>query len=127
MAKVILSDSSVIGRLAIGREEITRKISCDISALKGLLRMEDPNLLVTFEESDREELENLDEKILIMATSILNLEETPTGEQVADALLPKKKIVSKVKDKAKKATKKVKETVVPIESEPSEDVEEVAE
>ena len=127
MAKVILSDSSVIGRLVIGREEITRKISCNISALKGLLRMDDPNLLITFEESDREELENLDEKILIMATSILNLEETPTGEQVADALLPKKKIVSKVKDKAKKATKKVKETVVPTESEPSEDVEEVAE
>ena len=68
LAKVILSDSSVIGRLVIGREEITRKISCNISALKGLLRMDDPNLLITFEESDREELENLDEKILIMAT-----------------------------------------------------------
>ena len=117
MAKIILSESSVVGRLRIGREEITRNVSCEVSALKGLLKMQDPNLLITFEESDREELENLSEKILVMSTSILDLEEVPTGKAVAETLLPKPKIVAKAKKTAKKAAKKVKETVVPTDTE----------
>lgn len=126
MAKIILSESSVMGRLRIGREEITREDSCEISALKGLLKMEDPNLLITFEESDEEELLGLNDKILEMSARILNLPSTPKGSDLVALLLPKKTVASKAKTTAKKAAKKVKEAVVPektediVESEDSE-------
>lgn len=114
-----------MGRLAVGRETITREESCEISALQGLLRLGDPNLSITFEESDREELENLSEKILIMATRILQLEDVPTGKEVASALLPKPKVTTRAKNTAKKAAKKAKEVVTPTteEVEDSEDSE----
>ena len=126
MAKIILSESSVMGRLRIGREEITREDSCEISALKGLLKMQDPNLLITFEESDEEELLGLSDKILEMSARILNLPSTPKGSDLVALLLPKKTVASKAKTTAKKAAKKVKEAVVPektediVESEDSE-------
>ena len=102
-----------MGRLRVGREEITREDSCEISALKGLLRMEDPNLLITFEESDRKELESLDDRLLVLSARILKLEEVPTGKGVASALLPKPKVTTRAKNTAKKAAKKAKEVVVP--------------
>ena len=117
MAKIILSESSVMGRLRVGREEITREDSCEISALKGLLRMEDPNLLITFEESDREELESLDDRLLVLSARILKLEGVPTGKEVASALLPKPKVTTRAKNTAKKAAKKAKEAVVPTKTE----------
>ena len=117
MAKIILSESSVMGRLRVGREEITREVSCEISALKGLLRMEDPNLLITFEESDEEELLGLSEKILGMSQGILNLPTVPTGADLVKLLLPKKTVATKAKTSAKKAAKKVKEAVVPTKTE----------
>lgn len=125
MAKIILSSASRMGRLAVGRDIITREESCEISALRGLLRLGDPNLSITFEESDREELENLSEKILVMATRILQLEEIPTGKELASALLPKPKVTTRAKNTAKKAAKKAKEVVAPTteEVEDSEDSE----
>lgn len=106
-----------MGRLRIGREEITREDSCEISALKGLLKMQDPNLLITFEESDEEELLELSEKLLGMSQGILNLPTVPTGEDLAKLLLPKKTVATKAKTSAKKAAKKVKEVVVPTKTE----------
>ena len=106
-----------MGRLRIGREEITRKVSCEISALKGLLRKQDPNLLITFEESDEKELLELSEKILGMSQGILNLPTVPTGEDLVKLLLPKKTVATKAKTTAKKAAKKVKEVVIPAKTE----------
>ena len=121
MAKIILSESSVMGRLRVGREEITREVSCEISALKGLIRKQDPNLLITFEESDEEELLGLSEKILEMSQGILNLPTVPTGADLVNLLLPKKTVAKKAKTTAKKAAKKaakkVKEAVVPAKTE----------
>jgi len=117
MAKIILSESSVMGRLRVGREEITREVSCEISALKGLLRKQDPNLSITFEESDEEELLGLSEKILGMSQGILNLPTVPTGADLVNLLLPKKTVAKKAKTTAKKAAKKVKEAVVPTKTE----------
>ena len=117
MAKIILSESSVMGRLRVGREEITREDSCEISALKGLLKMQDPNLLITFEESDEKELLELGEKILGMSQGILNLPTVPTGEDLVKLLLPKKTVATKAKTTAKKAAKKVKEVVIPAKTE----------
>jgi len=117
LAKIILSESSVMGRLRVGREEITREDSCEISALKGLLKMQDPNLLITFEESDEKELLELGEKILGMSQGILNLPTVPTGEDLVKLLLPKKTVATKAKTTAKKAAKKVKEVVIPAKTE----------
>jgi hypothetical protein len=119
VAKICLSGDSVMGRLKIGREEVTRDTSCDISPMQGLLKMQDPNLLVTFEEGDREGLDNLSEKMLVMAESILKLSDTPSGTDLSALLLPKKTI----KSAAKRAAKKVKEMVVSEESseEPAEE------
>lgn len=104
-------------RLRIGREEITRKVSCEISALKGLLKTQDPNLLITFEESDEEELLELSEKVLGMSQGILNLPTVPTGEDLVKLLLPKKTVATKAKTTAKKAAKKVKEVIIPAKTE----------
>tara|TARA_B100000963_G_scaffold360182_1_gene390088 strand:+ start:228 stop:611 length:384 start_codon:yes stop_codon:yes gene_type:complete len=117
MAKIILSETSVMGRLRIGREEITREVSCEISALKGLLKMQDPNLLITFEESDEEELLGLDDKILEISQRVLNLSDIPKGSDLVALLLPKKSVAKKAKTTAKKAAKKVKDTVVPSKTE----------
>lgn len=119
MAKICLSSDSVMGRLKIGREEITRDTSCDISPMQGLLKTQDPNLVVTFDEGDREGLDNLSEKMLVMAESILKLSDTPSGKDLSALLLPKKTI----KSTAKKAAKKVKEMIVPEEpaEEPAEE------
>jgi hypothetical protein len=104
-----------MGRLKIGREEITRDVSCDISPMQGLLKTQDPNLLVTFEEGDREGLDSLSEKMLVMAESILKLSDTPSGKDLSALLLPKKTIKSTAKKAAKKAAKKVKEVILPEE------------
>ena len=119
MAKICLSSDSVMGRLKIGREEITRDTSCDISPMQCLLKTQDPNLVVTFDEGDREGLDNLSEKMLVMAESILKLSDTPSGKDLSALLLPKKTI----KSTAKKAAKKVKEMIVPEEpaEEPAEE------
>jgi len=123
MAKICLSPDSVMGRLAFGREEITRENSCSISAVKGLMKTQDPNLLITFEEGDREELSNLDDRMVLEVARILDLEGA-SAKDIVDHLLPKISIPKSAKRGAKKAAKKVKEIVLPTETveEPAQEV-----
>ena len=111
MAKVCLSENSMMGRLTIrtgnGLSEITRNDSCSLTATKAMLYYGDPNLTITFEESDRSELKGLDDKLQLMALKAFGVEDCPAS------ILPKKSV-------AKKATKKVKEAVkavIPFENE----------
>ena len=127
MAKMCLSPTSTMGRLAYGREELTREVSCEISAVKGLMKTQDPNLSVVFEEGDREELSNLDDRMVFEVVRMFRMKAGSTAEDVVDFLLPKPvpvkvSIPTSAKRGAKKVAKKVKEIVLP---EPS--VEEVTE
>lgn len=95
MAKVCLTEKSVMGCLVLrtgyGRSEISRNDSCTLSVTKALVYGGDPNLLITFEENDREELEAVtDERLLRNAQKALGLSECPTGKDLAALLLPKK-------------------------------------
>ena len=122
MAKIYLSPTSTMGRLAFGREEITREDSCNISAVKGLMKTQDPDLLIVFEEEDREALSNLDDRMVLEGIRVLELPEGATANDIVGHLLPKISIPTSAKRGAKKVAKKVKEIILP---EPS--VEEVTE
>ncbi len=128
MAKICLSPDSVMGRLAFGREEITREDSCEISAVKGLMKTQDPNLLIIFEEGDREELSSLDDRMVLEVSRILQLEGASASD-IVDHLLPKPKtsIPKSAKRGAKKAAKKVKELILPETEIVTEEVEEPTE
>lgn len=132
MAKMCLSPTSTMGRLAYGREELTREVSCEISAVKGLMKTQDPNLSVVFEEGDREELSNLDDRMVLEVVRIFRMKEGSVAEDVVDFLLPKPvpekiSIPTSAKRGAKKAAKKVKEIILPEAEIVTEEVEEPTE
>ena len=103
MVSVKLTENSSIGRFTItgldGRTEITRNDSCSISVLKALTALSSENLMFTFEESDREEMMNVPEKILGLAFKELG-KDLATHADLCDLLLPK--AISTPKKKASK-------------------------
>ncbi len=132
MAKICLSPTSTMGRLVFDRKEITREISCEVSAVKGLMKTQDPNLSVVFEEGDREELSNLDDRMVLEVVRMFGMPKDSTAENVVDFVLPKP-VVEKIsipksaKRGAKKAAKKVKEIILPEAEIVTEEVEEPTE
>mgnify|MGYP003135647101 CR=1 FL=1 len=83
-------------------QEITREKEIEVSVAFAINRIGDPNYLFTFEECDRSELENADEKLLASACSGLGKDEL-TAELLVKTLLPPK-VVPKKKTTAKKTT-----------------------
>lgn len=108
MVKLKLTPNSSIGLLKVTpTQEITREKEIEVSVAFAINRIGDPNYLFTFEECDRSELENADEKLLASASIGLNRE--LTAKDLVDALLPKKAVPKKTTPK--KTTKKAKSSL----------------
>ena len=86
-------------------DTITREKEIEVSVAFAINRIGDPNFLFTFEECDRSELENADEKLL--ASASIGLKRELTAKDLVDTLLPKKVVPKKTTPKktTKKATK----------------------
>lgn len=104
MVSVKLTENSSIGRFTImgldGRTEITRNDSCSISVVRALTALSSENLMFTFEESDREEMMNVPEKILGLAFRELG-KDLGSHADLCDLLLPKPVTTSKKKSSKK--------------------------
>ena len=106
MVKLKLTPNSSIGLLKVTpTQEITREKEIEVSVAFAINRIGDPNYLFTFEECDRSELENADEKLL--ASASIGLKRELTAKDLVDTLLPKKVVPKKTTPKktTKKATK----------------------
>ena len=106
MVKLKLTPNSSIGLLKVTpTQEITREKEIEVSVAFAINRIGDPNYLFTFEESDRPELENADEKLL--ASASIGLKRELTAKDLVNTLLPKKVVPKKTTPKktTKKATK----------------------
>lgn len=93
------------------KQEITREKEIEVSVAFAINRIGDPNYLFTFEESDRSELENADEKLL--ASASFGLRKELTAKQLVDILLPKK--TTPKKTTPKKTTKKASKSSLTTE------------
>ncbi len=106
MVKLKLTPNSSMGLLKVTpTQEITREKEIEVSVAFAINRIGDPNYLFTFEECDRSELENADEKLL--ASASIGLKRELTAKDLVDTLLPKKVVPKKTTPKktTKKATK----------------------
>ena len=106
MVKLKLTPNSSIGLLKVTpTQEITREKEIEVSVAFAINRIGDPNYLFTFEECDRSELENADEKLL--ASASIGLKRELTAKDLVDTLLPKKVVPKKTTPKktTKQATK----------------------
>tara|TARA_R100001463_G_scaffold64644_1_gene117726 strand:+ start:1063 stop:1416 length:354 start_codon:yes stop_codon:yes gene_type:complete len=108
LVKLKLTPNSTIGRLQVTpKQEITREKEIEVSVAFAINRIGDPNYLFTFEECDRSDLENADERLL--ASASIGLKRELTAEGLVDTLLPKKVLPKKIvpkKTTPKKTTKK---------------------
>ena len=110
MVSVKLSDNATVYETSLMGNRLTREVSASINMDAALVRLGDKNLLFTFEESDREELMQIDTKLFALLTSELNTE-ILTHTQLADMLLPAKVVVKpKPKPKPKTTTNKPKKS-----------------
>ena len=101
-----------MGRLQVTpKQEITREKEIEVSVAFAINRIGDPNYLFTFEESDRSELENADEKLL--ASASIGLGKELTAKQLVNTLLPKK--TTPKKTTPKKTTKKASKSSLTTE------------
>jgi len=111
LVKLKLTPNSSMGRLQVTpKQEITREKEIEVSVAFAINRIGDPNYLFTFEESDRSELENADEKLL--ASASFGLKKELTAKQLVDTLLPKK---TPKKTTPKKTTKKASKSSLTTE------------
>jgi len=101
MVSVKLTEKSQLGGrfLIEGKEgwtEITRNDTASVSIKRAIIGLSDSNLMFSFEESDREELLKLSEKLLVIASKELG-EKLTSNKELCDLLLPKPKVLSKKK------------------------------
>lgn len=108
MVSVRLSDNSKVRRLYINpKQEITREEGTAVPLKWAAVRLSDPNLFFVFDESDREELSQLNERFLgIFAKEMRN--EKLTSEQLLEQLLPKPEVKPKKTILPKSPLKKTK-------------------
>ena len=82
-----------MGRLMIegleGMSEITRNDSTSVLLRWAVIRVNDTNLMFTFDESDRDGLNSLEGSLLSEVCRSMGLDEV-SAESVTDMLLPKK-------------------------------------
>jgi len=106
LPSVKLSGNAPFGRYTVlgtdGWTEITQDEACSVSHKWTVGKLSDPNLVITFEESDRETLLALEGKVLDLTLSELKIE--GKASDVANALLGEK---PKPKSKVSKAASKV--------------------
>ena len=121
MPSVKLSGNAPFGRYTVlgtdGWTEITQDEACSVSHKWTIGKLSDPNLLITFEESERETLLALEGKVLDLTLSELKIE--GKASDVAKTLLGEK---PKPKSKVSKAASKVvsKAAVKPKVEKPKE-------
>ena len=112
MVKLKLTPNSTMGLLKVTpTQEITREKEIEVSVVFAINRIGDPNYLFTFEECDRSELENADEKLL--ASASIGLKRELTAKDLVDSLLPKKVVPKKTTPK--KTTKKANKSSLSTE------------
>lgn len=113
MVRVRLSDNSSVRRLYINpKQEITREDGVAVPLKWAVIRLSDPNLFFTFDEEDREELSNLNERFLgILAKEMVK--ESLTDKELLEELLPtpKRAILPKSPLKKTKAVSKPKSSL----------------
>lgn len=110
MVSVKLSENAVMYETSLMGHRLTREVSAPINLGAALVRLGDSNLDFTFEESDREELMQIDTKLFVLLTAELR-QEILTHTQLADLLLPAKIVVKpKPKPKPKTTTNKPKKS-----------------
>jgi len=109
LVSIKLSKNAQFSRMAIvgtdGLTEVTRDEACSVPSSWAIVRLADPNLLFTFEESDRKFLSELEGKILDIALRELKLK--GSASNVEEALLGAKPRTSSVKSKVSKVASKV--------------------
>ena len=104
MVSVKLSDEATMPFFKVTpKAEISKEESHDCSVKWAIVRLSDSNLFFTFEESDREELMALTDRLMEAGCKEAGIE-TLTHKSLCDALLPKPK--AKPKPKTKPKTKK---------------------
>ena len=107
---VRLSDNSSVHRLNINpKQEITREEGVAVPLKWAATRLSDPNLFFVFDEEDREELSNLNERFLGIISKEMG-KEGLKSKQILEELLPtpKKKILPKSPLNKTKTTSKSK-------------------
>lgn len=112
MATIKVHDGATVWSVPLFGEIVSRSNSIDVTVMQALARVGDTNLMVSFDESDREALEAVEEKQF----EILSIElgkAVKSNKDLLDLLLPKpvvkvepkKSILPKVKKAAPKAKK----------------------
>ena len=110
MVSVKLSENSNVFRTSLMGHRLTREASASIALEAALVRLGDKNLVFTFEESDREELMQVNPELFPLLSGELN-SEILTHNQLAEMLLPPKVVVkSKSKPKPKTTTTRPKKS-----------------
>jgi hypothetical protein len=94
MALVTLSDTGGFEPLNVRGYRVERGIQTQIPALQALFRCSDKNLMFTFEEADRKDLESVDAELFPSVSLELGKTIT-TNKELVDLLLPKKTTTKK--------------------------------
>ena len=92
MVSVKLSDNATVYETSLMGNRLTREVSASINMDAALVSLGDKNLLFTFEDSEREELMQINTKLFALLTSGLNTE-ILTHTQLADMLYTAKVVV----------------------------------
>ncbi len=113
MVRVRLSDNSSVRRLYINpKQEITREEGVAVPLKWAAIRLSDPNLFFTFDEDDKDELSNLNERFLGIFSEEMGKESLPSKELLEELLpTPKKTILPKSPIKKTKAQTKPKSSL----------------
>lgn len=110
MPQVTISDRANIGRLDTPYGVIRKRVPISVPVNWALMRIKDPNLMFVFEESDRKDVLDTDEKTLSILSRVMG-EELADASSLSSLLLPKKKVISKPKISKPKKKSEVKEVV----------------
>jgi len=105
LATVRVSDIGGFKALSILGVNLERGQELSITPLAALMRYSDKNLTFAFEESDREELMQIDPELFEIISGELKKAITTHNDDLAELLLPKKSISKKkVAPKPKKSS-----------------------
>lgn len=110
MPQVTLSSRANIGRLDTPYGVIRKRVPISVPVYWALKRIKDENLMFVFEESDRKDVLDTDEKTLSILSRVMG-EELADASSLSSLLLPKKKVISKPKISKSKKKSEVKEVV----------------
>ena len=108
MVTVRLSDNSSVRRLYINpKQEITREEGVAVPVKWAAIRLSDPNYFFVFEEADKEELLQLNDRFLQLFSTETG-KEFSSNEELLEELLPKPKKTILPKPSTKKSKTQTK-------------------